>query len=88
MIARMLEQFADEVSGAREYAECAGTGDSIGSMYREMAQQELGHAEKLLAAIEKEHADRANDPDFGNELFAALDKMLAGRVRDLREDMQ
>lgn len=85
MIAKTIAQFADEIQGAMEYQECAADDPSTSQMYSQMAEQEIGHAEKLAEAIRNELGRRADDPELVSELSMAIDRMTASELAKVKE---
>lgn len=57
MLKQIYWQFLDEIEGAEEYTRCAAKCKDkyrdLSSMYRSMAETEIGHAEKLVDAMRK-----------------------------------
>ena len=69
IIKELVEEIKEELEGAGEYAEKAvrykGTDDGTASMYAEMAQQELGHVDRLHSKVQdiiKKHRAEKGEP--------------------------
>ena len=58
MIEHMAAMIADEMNGAAKYAECAlkhkADRPRLAEMFREMAEQEIGHMDKLIESARQE----------------------------------
>lgn len=74
LMSTLLDQYDEEVEGVEEYSKCAMAhkdDSELYKMYMEMAQAELGHAQKLQAQIFK-RASEDLDPEEAKKVLSMI----------------
>lgn len=74
LMTTLLDQYYEEVEGVEEYSKCAVAhkdDSELYKMYMEMAQAELGHAQKLQAQIFKRTSEEL-DPEEAKRILGLI----------------
>lgn len=92
IIKDLVDEIKEELEGAGDYAERAmkhkGLEDGFTSMYAEMAQQEMGHVEKLHGKVQeviKKYRQEHGEPPAGMQaIWDHEHKQLIQRAGEIR----
>ena len=74
LMTTLLDQYCEEVEGVEEYSKCAMANKNdpeLYKMYMEMAQAELGHAQKLQAQVLKRTSEDL-DPEEAKRVLSMI----------------
>lgn len=86
LMTKLLAQYDEEIEGVEEYSKCAmeNKEDSeLCKMYTEMAQAELGHAQKLQAQIFKRASEDLEPEEAKKVLSMIWDEQKDDMIRKL-----
>lgn len=81
MISELLDQFDDEIAGARRYRTCASEYPELTQMYESMMSAEVDHARMLWQAIGAERSKERTQEENG----ALLNEMLENVMKATRD---
>lgn len=74
LMTTLLDQYCEEVEGVEEYSKCAMANKDdpeLYKMYMEMAQAELGHAQKLQAQVFKRTSEEL-EPEEAKRILGLI----------------